>query len=455
MTKKIDVVLLIALVIGGVFCSCCGSDGPFTPEVLQAYLNENKEDVDDFSNYSVYVDYTDCLKLACDADSNTKRKLEFFVGKTGGIADRCNGYYALKDDSIQALGKPNKETFNNIYNQGNYKWTAPIEKALRRITQKNEGAVLITDFEEYQDGKIFRGDFASRYFIPWIQRGNNITFFIFDFEENGFDKHLYVTVFDSPKQIVLNDVKDALSQGEINYQMFNLNNSLFSTKTDYDWKAYGGNYRNNAGEDCISFTQDGGEGDCYCYFDGCNAEYYPFGEPWEYIVKNIADDRSLESSERDGEVPYKDLISGLHIDFSRMSGYRVEKLSLKMTGIQPDFDAFRNSMVEESVKYQPVSCGAIYDMFVFTGMISNNRADVAIDIKPGFSGKVANMNGSDMVRVDVLIEKCSVNDGVLGGLFAWNDKGGSNNSLKDAVLNTLQECTPTGKVVYSYFVQCL
>lgn len=458
--KKNVLLPLVALIGGFSVCSCnsCGKRKPTNPQVLQAYLEEHKKDVPCYDSYSVYVDLTDCMRLACE-DSNTKRKLEVLVGKTQSSGLHCNGYYELKNDTITSLGKPNKATFNHLLNGSNCLWTAPIEKTLSQIIATEESAILITDFEEYQTGQIFRGDCgASTAFVSWLKKGNNITFFVFDFTETNCKKHLYLTVFDTPKRELLKEVENALGQGEKNYEVFYLNNSIYSNKTEYDWRAYGGNYRNKKGEDNISFTKEGGECDCYCFFEGLNAEYYPFGESWEYIVKNIADDHSLTKDDRNGDPPYTNLISGLSLDFTSMSGYAIKSLGLKMYAVQADYDAFFDSWTNDNTSYKPVKCGEIYDMFVFTGKVVKNKAKVSIDLKPGFSGKVANMMENDMVRVDVIIDSCVVVDGShLKNLFSWQDKKGMNNSLHDAVLNTLQnvDILPQGRVVYSYFVQSI
>lgn len=89
------------------------------------------------------------------------------------------------------------QLYNYILVASNYeKQQAPIEQAIDQIVKGNKPAVLLTDFEEYNNGKIQKAAYAKRGFIDWLAKGFNITFYKWDFEEKGKEKCMFIAIFD-------------------------------------------------------------------------------------------------------------------------------------------------------------------------------------------------------------------------------------------------------------------
>ena len=89
------------------------------------------------------------------------------------------------------------QLYNYILDASNYeKQQAPIEQAIDQIVKGNKPAVLLTDFEEYNNGKIQKAAYAKRGFIDWLAKGFNITFYKWDFEEKGKEKCMFIAIFD-------------------------------------------------------------------------------------------------------------------------------------------------------------------------------------------------------------------------------------------------------------------
>lgn len=150
-----------------------------------------------------------------------------------------------------------------------------------------------------------------------------------------------------------------------------------------------------------------------------------------------------------------------------MSGYNVSKLDILISDVQDDYDKFygyydfkRNGnnagddgkvLSEYDYEKQGATIAPVSDMFAFTGSVKDNVADISIDFRSGFSGVVANMPPTDMLRVDVVITGCEPKYDLLPSLFEWQ----GNRSLVEAIKNTLQDQNPKGKVIYSYFIKSL
>lgn len=416
------------------------------------------------SGYSAYFDLSDGL-LSAYANPSIQNCLKSMVNKVTGNAN-CKSVFTLKNDSVSMSSLRQTELYNYVLNPSSYQMIAPIEKALVQITSANQSALLVTDFEEYSNGKIQHQNYAKRYFIDWLQKGNRIVFFVFDYKEGLIDKKLYFTVFDTPDHLLLKETEDALKGNNVNYQTFHLNNNDITFSTNYLAASKGGTYHDASYEDIICLTNESGENDCYMFYEGKNAEYYPFEESWSNIVQNVRDAKDPKS---DFEPRFTHLISGLKVHFERMSGYAITQLGLRVTNIQHDFDKFagyldykvnQNNADEKGEvlpEYDyPKSGGevsTVEDLFVFAGKVNDKSADIAIDFRPDFSGVIANMSMDNLLRVDVVVTGCEVRYDILPSYFEWS----GNRSLIESVKNTLQDqgISPIGKVIYTYYIKAV
>lgn len=289
-------------------------------------------------------------------------------------------------------------------------------------------------------------------------------FFIFDYKEGTLAKHLYFTVFDTPDHTLLKETEEALNGNGASYKTFQLNKDDISFTANYPATTVGGAYHDTSGEDIVSLTNESGEGDCYTLYQGLNAEYYPFEESWPNIVQNVEDAKDPGN----GYTPaFTHLLSGLRANFENMSGYDIRKLDIYVTDIQGDYDKFagwysfqkNGDNADENGKILPEfdytkgsgPIGEVQDMFVFTGKVNGQTADISLDFRPHFSGTVANMTMDDLLRVDIVIAECEPRYDVLPSLFEW----AGNRSLIEAVKNTLQDQNPTGKVIYTYYIKAI
>lgn len=457
-----------ALIIGAALpivssCSLFKSETPI-PEVLQEYIQVHNPQPRVEKGYSAYFDLSDGLLSAYQVPT-TSNCLKSMVNKVTGNAN-CKEVYTLKNSEITKSDLRQTELYNYILSPTSYQMVAPIEQSLAQITQEGRAALLVTDFEEYNGGSIQQQNYAKKYFIDWLNRGNRIVFFIFDYQEGSLAKHLYFTVFDTPDHTLLKETEDALKGNGAAYKTFRLNKDDISFSVNYPAVTVGGAYHDDSGDDIISLTNESGEGNCYTLYQGLNAEYYPFEESWPNIVENVANAKDPENK-NEYKPAFTHLLSGLKANFENVSGYNIRKLGIYVTDVQGDYDKFagwyafkkdgenagEDGKVLPEFDYTkgPGPIGEVQDMFVFTGNVKDQTADISLDFRPHFNGTVANMTMDDLLRVDIVIADCEPRYDALPSLFEW----AGNRSLIEAVKNTLQDQNPIGRVIYTYYIKAI
>lgn len=459
-TQSIHNLLMAFFIIVGMTGCCCDKPTP-VPEVLYAYLGQQQQQKPSTDGYCAYFDLSDGM-LSAYSDPVTKDYLKSIVNKITGN-NTCKQVYALKNGKVEKLEKSQTELYNYILNPKSYAQMAPIEETLKQIVSDDKSAFLITDFEEYTNRSIQQQNYAKKYFEEWLNKGFDISFFVMDYKEGKKNKHLYFTVFDSPSRTLFKDIAAALDGQQVNYKLFNLTTDLVTYTYNYAAATRGGCYHDAATfEDIVSCTNETGEEDCYTIYKEFKSEFYPFEATWTDIVSNA------KSMSEEGNTPvFTHLITGPVADFSLMNGYEIEKLALHISNIQNDFNKFTGyydfhksgANVDEEGKVLPEfdyskgggTISEVADLFIYNGRLEDGKASINIDFLPGFSGEIANMSSSDLLRVDVIIAECRPKYGVIDELFAWD----GNDSLAQAVRNTLQDINPQGKIIYTFFIRAL
>jgi hypothetical protein len=198
-------------------------------------------------------------------------------------------------------------------------------------------------------------------------------------------------------------------------------------------------------------------------------------------------------------IPFTDFFRKLYLDASKDDVFQLKGLEVKVSDITDDFlfhaktrevllhkpllakDADGNSVfspsetnpialscydnkgnLQGSWVHAPKGKTAINEMFVLnTDLYNNGFKDTKSKIEIGtkyhndFNGTLPNPLA--LLRVDIAIADCNPNFAKLG-LFKWESstvKGKSNESLSEAIRNTLDRVNPKGKVIYTYFVQSI
>lgn len=465
----------------------CGSTATDTETeslslLVEKYHRKDRSVYKDSDRFSAYFDFSDGMLFAYK-EGATQEILKSITNKLTGESANCD-VFSLASDKVEKLTLHQTALYNEIMDSKSYNnvLNAPIEKALKKIIEEDRSALLITDFEEYTtDGKIQYQNFAKDYFIDWLKKGNDITFFVTDYLEKSQPKHLYYIVFDNPGHRLLGKIEEALEGLTPNYSRFLLSTHAFELSTKYPGALKGGNYHDAAGEDLVTAVMENGDANSYRKFQDIAAEFYPIGETWKHVVANA------KAMQEDGvETKFTGLFRNLFIDLSHQDSYIIDRLDVKVYDVQSDFQAFVNyqtallnkpaqaesgevyeaneyydekGQLLPEYQYQPtMSFPEVVDMFVlnraiFDSTLKKNREEVelVIDFKPGFSGTVVGMESGDLLKIDIVIAGCEPNYQRLDTLFSW----GNNNNLTAAVRNTLQALKPVNKVVYTYYLKSI
>lgn len=415
-----------------------------------------------------YIDFSNGMQHAYK-DAVIKDNLMGIVNKL----TKTSEFYSLANEEITPLGRQDsKEIFNRIVSEKSYDNTsAPIEKTLERILSEQRPAFLMTDFEEFTGGRIQLENYAKKYFTDWLKAGNNITFYVMDFVENGKSKHLYFTVFDDYGQSLVKEIDDALEGKQVNYTRFQLANNLFPAERFYEKQISdgenvkykggyfkGGNYHDPNEVDAVSMIDESGTKQSYRVLEGWIAEFYPSqAESWSQILENarmLAEDKLDPQAVREEKViPFRHLLSERFFNLTLNSGYDIEELDLKVYDVTGQYRKQFDENYQGNDKAVPV-----YDMLKLgkNSVDDPGQFEVWIDFDPKFSGEFSSPEGQTaLYRADVVVKKATPRYDLVNELFAWP----GNNSLAESVRNTLQavnpddhsSANPDGKIIYSAY----
>ena len=499
---RLSMAFVLAITITSLFSSCqfikeIFGGGPEdvlpTKDQVWNYYSSKLDSVPSFeSGFAAYFDFSDGMSYAYK-DEATRDNLK-------GITQKVTGsdwiVYGMASNRLDTLKLSQTELYNRITQPRYTEIMAPIEQALISITNNRKRALLVTDFEEYTSNRrIQYQNYAKKYFIKWLKEGGCINFYVTDYRELNQNKHLYFAVFDDNEGSLTKVIDAALEGRSKNYKRFSLNNDPVSAENTYTMANRGGNYHDSQGNDNVTnVNENDPEYDMYARFD--NVEFYPCGDSWANIKKN-----AVAISEMPGPDKYYALLRGVILNAGNKDSYIVDGYALKVTNVQKDFQlytdyqsALRNpaditvnadgtktvdfiTHHDSKYYYDPVSgeifpeyvytpqdCPNVPDMFVLRSDVMEqsrkenpSKTEVAIDFSPNFTGVSNLVNPEDLLRLDVVIDKVSIDYSRLGELFQWGpDKNREmNNNLLEAVRNTLQEpeLSPEGKIVYTYFIK--
>ena len=476
--KNLAFILAWPLALCALSLTSCssGADGDYATQLKQ-YFDKDVETADGTGAMSAYFDLSDGMVLAYKGNADAAGFLNATVQRlTSGDSTTV---YQLADDKIAPLALHQTELYNKIMDEKSYsQQMAPIEKALGQIVKDGKSSLRVTDFEEFTpDHKVQHQSFATRYFVEWLKRGNDITFFVFDFVgARKLPYHLYFIVFDNKAHRLLGSIKDAVA-GVKGYKEFHLSCDAYSVSTAYPSSVKGGNYHDAAtGEDLVTGVLEDGSADAYKnYGEGVRMEYYPLGVSWADAQKN-----AQEAVQEGFDPKFTHLFRHLYFDFSNQDSYIIKKVALRVTDVEDDFNRYTEYKRIMADKEANADCfgpdgkllpeydythstarpAEIKDMLVvddnlFSSTLAKSagrKVEIGINFAPTFGGNIVGGAPGDLYRVDVVVADSQPNIGPrIDELFMW----GANNNLRDAVRNTLQMLNPKGTVIYSYFVRAL
>lgn len=369
---------------------------------------------------------------------------------------------------------------------------APLQATVEKIVASNNDALLITDFEEWQNNiEVTNTAFLKIPFSQWLAKGNAVHFFIADYKEGKVNKHLYFTIFSCGNPDAGSIISKLESKLSPSTTRFDLSNSAYKLSTVYPSEKSGGIfYDESAKSDKAKNILDLKEGYINGLKNGHNFEFYPLGLDW----KNI-DQLHITYA---GQNQFNDFFRKLFIDLSNGDSYTFGNFSVKVSDVTTDFENFAKA--EEAKKHQPkltkgnngeakfsdkesdaiaLECynteGKLKEQWIYKPQAANpinevftlnqtlftntkalnpKHVELGVSFDPKFS--LVNIHNPDgLVKVDILVNAATPNlQGTKMSKFEWiNAKSTPNTALSESIKNTLQELKPVDKVVYSYYIK--
>lgn len=505
--KFLKSIVFPAIAGGIVFLSSCGGGSEknafsnFHPEnEIEKYIDGYySASLGEASNpksgkSSVYIDFSNGL---VQAYNNTKNK-DIIQSIANNISSSEMEWFSLGNDSISKLSNDLSVLYKKLSDLNQYKdIMAPIKRTLEKITNENNDALLVTDFEEYRSDRTEDfSAYAKQSFINWLKKGNSITFFYTGCYEEVNNKsrirsakHLYFTVFthgNATESSMISKVRDALKG--YSTKEFNLNNNPYSVTNDYGGKDFTGlqnrnfniwkNFNSNA---CL---------DKKLPYEviGINKEW---NEDVDKRVKNII--------KHENGI----FLAKLYLNASD-SSYKLNKVSVKVYDATDDYihyakceeaknhqptmtkDKGKNDVWSDESKKDPIvnTCYEknttelkkdwifvsgnpkpleswkelfSHDENIFSDHLNHSPEKVELITNFHKNYKLKNIKSNTaLLRIDYVIEDASEN--IKLNDFKWSSttrNGVINNSLEGAIKYTLQEpsISPKGKILYSYYIK--
>lgn len=407
----------------------------------------------------------------------SKKILQAIINKLA--ANQAIRFYGLADEKIQPLDYSHTQLYNYMLNPRTYdKQKAPIEATLQQIVSENQPALLMTDFEEYKGAGIEKAAYAKRYFIEWLSNGNNITFYKWDFTENGKDKHMFLAVFDDNANRLNSLVENAVGMTAPTTPKYVLGSHDFAypTATKYISLKQGGNYHNDNGTDfvtavienggtndyvsyCKPFATAGGASSGYAPLDvslGALAEYYPLGVNWKNAITNA---KRMQEAGVPDDIRYEHLLSDLYIDFGAQDGFRIDDVEIRV------FD-MAETMLAISEKGDSISADEVerinkpeVNMFLTASMHTVKEMpagwnEINVDFDGQFDGSFSgNTNSTDLFRANIVISKATPCIAEADAFFGCPGNPSLANSVKETL--TAASSNPQGRILYTYYIKTI
>jgi hypothetical protein len=369
---------------------------------------------------------------------------------------------------------------------------APIQAAVEKIVGSQNDALLITDFEEWQNNaEVASTAYLKIPFSKWLKDGNSISFFIADYKEGKVDKHIYFTVFTYGRATGASLIDKLRPKLAVLPAKFDLAADSWLLTTDYPGVNTGGIFRDASGksekDQNVLALQD-------TYISGLQHqkpfEYYPLGISWADVAE-LRKDYIPQNQ-------FNELFRKLFIDLSNEDSYTYKELEVSVFDATADFERYARSLevlkhhpkivkgsdgenkfsdqetdqialscylpdgsIKPEYRYEPADPKMLNSLFTLNQALFNNtfhtdkkRAEMGIAFSPQFdAGSIPDPKG--LLKITVSVKDATVNNAnpVLEK-FKWiNTSGVANMGLYNSVKSTLDDLQPTGKTIYTYYVK--
>ncbi len=295
---------------------------------------------------ALYIDFSSGISEALNQNSNKQLITECF----GIILSKDLEVYKLGESIIAPLSVSNiTELGQKIGNNKEYKDKyAPIQKAVEKIIASNNDALLITDFEEWQNGiEITESPFLKLSFKDWLSKGNSIHFFMSaPYKEGNVSKRLYFTIFNCGNPNESSMITKLQAKLSSSLTRYDLTNKSYKLTQLYPSEKSGGIFYDETGKsDKEKNILDIKENYINGLKNGNPFEFYPFGLDW----KTIDETHSSYKSQKQ----FNDFFRKLFINLKDENAYVYGDFDVKVYDVTDDFFYFSKCLKVKDKENQP------------------------------------------------------------------------------------------------------
>lgn len=452
------------------------SDYQFRRADLDKYVALTQETTLLREGASVYADMSNGM-LSAYSSPQSQAVLQSVINKLAG-SDAIK-FYGLANQKISPLTLSHTQLYNYMLSSGSYtNEQAPIELTLQTIVNNQQPALLMTDFEEYKGGVIERAAYAKKYFIEWLAKGFNITFYKWAFTEGGKAKYLFLAVFDDNANRLNSLIANAVMSIDPSISSFVLGSRDFAYPigTQYPSLKDGGNYHNSKGQDIVTAVMaNGGMDDFISYakpyasangtqgqfapldtYMGAMAEYYPIGVKWTDAIANAQRMQEVGVPQED---IYTHLLRNLYINFGAQSGYAIDGIEVRvfdmqatMAAVAASGDSINLAAIQQIAKPE-------VNMVLSAGMTAADDLpagwrEVYVDFDSQFNGTLmGNIPAENLLRANIVIAQASPQINKADSFFSWEGNPSLANSIKETLM--ADTSNPYGRILYTYYLRTL
>jgi hypothetical protein len=394
---------------------------------------------------AVYIDYSKGMHEGIMASADFLRELLTMANSPKTV------YY--KVGSADRPPQININATENIpWNIGNYTETrSVIDEPVRQITNGNQTAVFITDFELVkgtqelqivQNGKTFKtsidiSSWAVNYFETWLRDGNAIDIFAKPFTKQSAwvpqsqSQHVYTLVF-TPKALtaspasLINRLMDRGfgSQGDLKHYRFSAED--LALRSDYEDKANVGGATDNAVPQVVQVE-------------------YPVFEYYQFRQKDLM--KIPDYNPKDTRFLHRLFLDNAPVNYPNL------KLDLKTYDITTEYTEYYNYLnpadEEAKKKYAYHQPAPAED--VFTLAYNPGKKEIGVQLHPNFTG----VERQTLYKADVVIQEARPQfDPQMLSALQWTDaRGFVVPSLTASLTEALSRINLKDRVVYTYYIE--
>lgn len=327
--------------------------------------------------------------------------------------------------------------------------------ALDKITSHSETqSILITDFERDADkrrniltskGKVVStsidlSSWAKPAFMRWLEAGNQIDFYITDFEKFGMKKHMYITLF-TPKSLtgdagsIQQQFYEALDKVSVEPGSEPVTHLSFSLQ-NLNARALSGNKGDPISENYADTEQF------------CPNPAFPERDYEHYVIIRKAFDNYI----RENSTLF---LRSVRCDFRQITGFSLQEVSVKGDIITAPFETFLYSKEDSSFSFNELASSEKMDD-IWMGELNQDTIKLSIRSEEDLFA----LNSGEWIRLRIYPRDAQIDLRTVRNALTWESRSNIEyevESLYTSIQEAMRELLPqtNRQVIFTYYIHII